>query len=310
MALINPSDVPFFLIPETVSGTIPTTGSRYELPIFGDQQTADFSNNDVVSNTKRPGRASNGSRPGMVTGTGSLGMRLQFAPVFNILMESALSGKFTTTGTKTLKAGTVDSTFTVLGNLVEGAANASMVEAASNCMVSKMTIAGKFGEGVTITVDYLTTVAGQLTTVNALTLAALPGTAFEFMGGDAGSLSIGGLASFQPTEFSLEVTQERQARGKLFTNTPIGIGTSSVRQVAFNVTGYREDFGPETAVTGNPQSIALTIGTTGNGYGFYLPAANGIRPKTTFDGESAFVEMTFNAKYDGTQATDFYITQL
>jgi len=310
MAFINPSDVPFFLVPETVAGQIPTTGTRYELPIMGDQQTADFTNNDVVSETKRPGRAGNGSRPGMTTGTGTLDMRLQFAPVFNILMESALSGKFTTTGTKTLKAGTVDSTFTILANLIEGAAGSAVVEAASNCMVSKMTIAGKYGEGVTVSIEYLTTVSGQLTTVSTLTLGALPSTAFEFMGGDTGSLSIGGLSSFQPTEFSLEITQERTARGKLFTNTPIGIGTASVRTASLQVIGYREDFGPEAAVTGNPQAIALTIGAAGNGYGFYFPSANGVRPKTNFDGESAKVEMTFNAKYDNTQATDFYITQL
>lgn len=310
MALINPSDIPFFLVPETVAGVIPSTGTRYELPIEGDQQTADFSNNDIVSNTKRPGRAGNGSRPGMTTGTGSLSMRLQSAPVFNILLESALSGKFTTTGTKTLKAGTVDSTFTILANLIDGASGSALVEAASNCMVSKLTIAGKYGEGITMSVDYLSTVPGQLNSVSTLTLGSLPSTAFEFMGGDGGSLAIGGLASFQPTEFSLEVTQERNARGKLFTNTPIGIGTASVRTVSLMVGGYREDFGPETAVTGNVQSVNLNIGAAGNGYGFFLPSANGVRPKTTFDNESAKVEMTFNAKYDNTALTDFYITQL
>lgn len=311
MALINPSDVTFTLVPEVTAGVLPTTGaSRFELPAKADQNLPRFTANEIASNTKRPGRAGNGMRRGMVTGTGTMDMRLQFAPVIFALMESALSGKFTTTGTKTLKAGTSDSTFSVLSLLQGGASGSAMVDVASGAMANKMNIEAKAGDEVNVLFEMLATVNTQLTTDSTLAVTAVPASAYEFAGAEVSAVSVAGNTTIQFTELALEVTQERTARGKLGTNTPIGIGTNGTRTVKLTLKAYRESFAIDALLTGQAQAFSFTIGAAGNGYGVSIPAGYASIPTTEFDGESAFVNIEITAAYDNTQATDLVITQL
>ncbi len=311
MALINPSDVTFTLVPEVTAGVLPTTGaSRFELPAKADQNVPSFTANEIASNTKRPGRAGNGMRRGMVTGTGTIDMRLQFAPVILALMESAVSGKFTTSGTKTLKAGTTDSTFSVLSLLQGGASGSAMVDVASGSMVNKMNISAKAGDEVNVSFEMLSTQNSQLTTDSTLAVTAVPSTAYEFAGAEVSAVSVAGNTAIQFTELALEVTQERTARGKLGTNTPIGIGTNGTRTVKLTLKAYRESFAIDALLTGQAQAFSFTIGAAGNGYGVSIPAGYASIPTTEFDGESAFVNIEITAAYDNTQATDLVITQL
>ena len=111
-------------------------------------------------------------------------------------MESALSGKFTTTGTKTLKAGTTDSTFSVLQLLQAGAAGSAMLEAASGAMVSKMTVTTKFGDEANISFDVLATSQSQVTTDSTLALTTVPAGAFEFAGKDVATITVAGNSMF------------------------------------------------------------------------------------------------------------------
>ncbi len=311
MALINPSDVTFTIVPEVTAGVLPTTGaSRFELPAKADQSLPAFTANEIASNTKRPGRAGNGMRRGMVTGTQTIDMRLQSAPVYFALMESALSGKFTTTGTKTLKAGLTDSTFSVLSVLQAGASGAALVEAASGCMVNKMSVSAKAGDEVNVSFDLLSTVQTQLTTDNALTVTATPSTAYEYAGAEVSAVTVAGNTAIQFTELNLEVTQDRVARGKLGTNTPIGIGTNGTRTVKLTLKAYRESFAVDALLTGQAQVFSFTVGATGNGFGVSIPAGYASIPTTEFDAESAFINIEITAAYDATQATDLVVTQL
>ncbi len=311
MALINPSDVTFTLVPEVTAGVLPTTGaSRFELPAKADQSLPAFTANEIASNTKRPGRAGNGMRRGMTTGTGTIDMRLQSAPVYFTLMESALSGKFTTSGTKTLKAGLLDSTFSVLSVLQTGAAGAALVEAAKGCMVGKMTLSAKASDEVNVSFDLLSTKQEQLTTDNALTVTATPTTAYEYTGAEVSAVTVAGNTTIQFTELSLEVTQDRVARSRLGSNDPLGIGTNGVRTVKLTLKAYRESFAVDALLTGQAQAFSFSVGGAGNGFGVSIPAGYASIPTTEFDAESAFVNIEVTAAYDPTQATDLVITQL
>lgn len=308
MALINPSDVIYYLVPETTAGVVPATGSRFEIPSAADLNLPAFTANEIASNTKRPGRAGNGMRRGMVTGTGSVETRLQSAPVINTLMESALSGKFTTSGTKTLKAGQVDTTFTILSLLQT--LPTVMLEAASGTMASSMKISAAQGGEVNVAFDYLATVQTQLTSDSTLTVSAVPSTAYEYAGADVSAVTVAGNSAIQFTELGLDVTQDRVARGKLGTNQPIGIGTNGIRTVKLTLKAYRESFAVDALLTGLAQSFSFSIGTAGNGYSFSIPAGYASIPTTEFDSESAFVNIEVTAAYDATQGTDLVVTQL
>lgn len=304
MAIFTPFDAGMTLAVETVPGTVPTTGARYVLPIAQDQQPLAFTSDDIVSKTKRPNGAAAGSARGPVSGEGSLDMRLQMAPVYLALFESVLRGKFTTTGTKTLKPAGTDSTFSVLNVLAPGAANSAMVEASSNCQATKFTLSAKAGDAAEISFDVMSLSQAQLTTdPTGMTLTDLPAAAAEYTGADFGTVTVAGNAALAFTDLTLEVGQPRALRLKLGSNTPIGMGTSDLREVKLSFKAYRESFALDTLLTGQKQAFSFVVG----GYTFYVFGMAKI-VTTTFDSESIFAEVEITGAYDTTAAADFYMT--
>lgn len=304
MAIYTPFDSSMSLVSETIPGTTPTTGAtRYILPIAQDQQPLAFTSDDIVSKTKRPNGAAAGSARGPISGEGSLDMRLQMAPVYLTLFESVLRGKFTTSGTKTLKPAGTDSTFSILNVLAPGAATAAMVEVSSNCQATKFTLSTKAGDAAEVSFDIMGLNQTQVTTDSALALTDLPAAAAEYTGADFGTVTIAGNTTLAFTDLTLEVGQPRALRLKLGSNTPIGMGTSDLREVKLSFKAYRESFALDTLLTGAKQAFSFVVG----GYTFYVFGMAKI-VTTTFDSESIFAEVEITGAYDTTAAADFYMT--
>jgi hypothetical protein len=304
MAFINTPDVGFTLFPAP-DGIIPASGAtRYYLPVTADQSPIRFTSEDIVSDTKMPNGASNGSTRGLTMGNGSMEMRLQAAPVFDALFESALRGKFTTSGTKTLKPSGQDVQLVIASLL-----SSSMLDVALGCQVTGFTIDVKAVEGVTISYDLMSLKQDKLTTDNATTVTNLPATATEFNGGDFGTITIAGNTSLLVSEISLSVSQDRTARTKLGINNPLGMAVNGQRQVELRVKAFREDYAVDALLTGGKQSFSFPIGLANNGYGFFL-TGNASIPATSLEDGSAFLEFTVRGAYDATNAADFYITKL
>ncbi len=306
MAIYSPNDASISIIFEPTAGVTPTTGvPRYILPTAQDQAPIAFTSADIVSDTKRPNGAAAGSQRGPITGEGTLDMRLQLAPVYLSLFESVLRNKFTTTGTKTLKPGNTETTFSVLSLIAPGAANTAMVDIAANCQATKFTLDAKAGEGATVNFDVMSLAQTLATTDNAITLTDLPAAAYEYTGADIGTLTIAGNTSLIFTELNLEVGQPRAARLKLGSNIPVGMGTSELREVKLTFRAYRESFALDALLTGQKQAFSFNIG----GYGFFVFGMAKL-PTTAYDSESIFVDVEVTGAYDATAAADVYITQL
>lgn len=304
MAIYTPFDSSMSLVSETIPGTTPTTGAtRYILPIAQDQQPLAFTSDDIISKTKRPNGAAAGSARGPISGEGSLDMRLQMAPVYLTLFESVLRGKFTTTGTKTLKPAGTDSTFSLLNVLAPGAASAAMVEVSANCQATKFSLSAKAGDAADIAFDIMGLSQTQITTDSALTLTDLPGSAYEYTGADFGTITVAGNTTLAFTDLNLEVGQPRAMRLKLGSNNPIGMGTSDLREVKLTFKAYRESFALDALLTGQKQAFSFVVG----GYTFFVFGMAKV-VTTTFDSESIFAEVEVTGAYDTTAAADFYIT--
>lgn len=306
MAIYSPNDSSISLIFEATPGVLPATGAvRYVLPTAQDQAPIVFTSADIVSNTKRPNGAAAGTQRGPITGEGSLDMRLQLAPVYIGLFESVLRNKFTTSGTKTLKPGSTDTTFSVLSLLAPGASGSAMVDIASNCQATKFTLNAKAGEGATVAFDVMSLAQSLVTTDNSTTLTDLPVAAFEYTGADVGTLTIAGNTTLIFTELNLEVGQPRAPRLKLGSNVPVGMGTSDLREVKMTFRAYRESFALDALLTGQKQAFSVNLG----GYGFFVFGMAKL-PSTSFDAESIFVDVEITGAYDATAAADVYLTQL
>ena len=313
MALINPSDLTYSLIPETIPGTTPTaSATRYEFPASSDQAPPTFSAAEIASATKRPNRESNGVQQGLTSGEVTLETRLQYGPVFDTLFASALSG---TWATKTLKGGVADSFVSLITCLktdtaVNPAPGNGEYYSDAGMIVNSVSLTARAKEGVTVSFGLIGLNRTRSVTDNALTVTKLPGAAFEFSYKDVKNVKIGS-TSYSFSELTFETSQEREILGVLGQQQGTGVGTSGVRTTKMTLKLFRDSVANALpTITGAAQKVSFEVGTTGNGYRFTLPAAFGKLPTDEVNGSIVFVNLDFNAAYDDTTGCGVMIEQL
>lgn len=301
MALVSSSDITSSIIAETVFGVTPTaTATRYELPLGADAALLTAAATTIASPTKRPNRASNGSRRGMVNPEGSLDIRFQNHAFMDVLLQSALSNTF---ATKVLKAGTVDSSFSVIHKLAN-----DMYKTYAGNMVTGFSISTTGNDEVKSSWNLIGASVTDGATDNALAVTAITG-ATEFLASEVQSITVAG-QTLSVAELTFETTLDRTRRPVLGSNTGLQFGVNGTRETTVTVRAYRESFAINSAITGLAQAVSFDIGTTGAGYRFQLPAAYGDMPVDSISDGSAFVTITFKAGYDATSGTDLVITKL
>jgi hypothetical protein len=307
-SIINPSDRQTSILLETVAGTTPTTGTRYILPVTS-QNLISFTSADIASNAVRPNGAKNGSQRGPITGQGTIEMPMMFGPAYHQLLESSLRGKFTTTGTKTLKPGTTDSTFSIAQLLQPGSASNALLDVAKGSTVTQASLSATAGEGATISFEMMAAAQDLLTSDIALAATDLPGVAYEFTFKDINNIVVAANSTLAFKNLTLEWGQPRANRYKLGSLTSLGNAPSEQRTVTLTLRAYRDSFAVETLLTGDRQAFSFNIGPVGAGYGFFVYGQASI-PSTELDSESAYVNITVTGAYDSTALADMYITQL
>lgn len=301
MALVSSSDITSSIVAETVFGTTPTsTATRYELPLGADAALLTASATAIASPTKRPNRASNGSRRGMTTVEGSLDIRFQRHAFMDILLQSALSNTF---ATNVLKAGVTDSSFSIISKLAP-----DMYKTFAGNMVTGFSISTTGNDEVKSSWDVMGASMTNGATDNALAVTTITGTT-EFLAAEVQSISVAG-QTLAIAELTFETTLDRTRRPVLGSNTGLAYGVNGVRDTTITVRAYRESLAIDSAITGLAQPVSFDIGGTGTGYRFQVPAAYGDMPVDSISDGSAFVTITFKAGYDATAGTDLVITKL
>lgn len=301
MALVSSSDITSSIIAETVFGVTPTaTATRYELPLGADAALLTAAATTIASPTKRPNRASNGSRRGMVNPEGSLDIRFQRHAFMDILLQSALSGTF---ATNVLKAGTTDSSFSIIHKLAS-----DMYKTYAGNMVNGFSISTTGNDEVSSSWNLMGASVTNDATDNALAVTAITGTT-EFLASEVQSITVAG-QTLSIAELTFETTLDRTRRPVLGSNTGLAFGVNGVRDTTITVRAYRESLSIDSAITGLAQPVSFDIGATGGGYRFQAPAAYGDIPVDSISDGSAFVTITFKAGYDATAGTDLVVTKL
>jgi hypothetical protein len=308
MPIINPSDRQTTFLLETVPGTTPTTGTRYILPVTS-QNMISFSSADIPSNTIRPNGARNGSQQGPITGEGTIEVPMMFTPAHHQLLEGSLRGKFTTTGTKTLKPANIDSYFSVATLLLAGTAGNAQLDVAKGSTITQASLSATAGEGAMISFNMLAAAEDNLKTDLAVTATDVPNAAYEFTFKDISNIVTAGNTTLEYKSLTLEWGQPRANRYKLGSNVSIGNAVSEQRTVTLTLRAYRDTVDVKALLTGQKQAFSFNIGTAGAGYGFFIWGQAAI-PSTELDGESAYVNITVTGAYDTTALADMYITQL
>jgi hypothetical protein len=305
MALIQQTDIAYSLIPETDFGVTPTAGAtRYELPVSAEQVPLTVTASEIASSTKRPNRASNGTRRGMMMVDGPLDIRFQRHAFMDVLLESALSNTF---ASNVLKAGQIDPSFSVLALFKDGVDDEAKLQQFAGCMVSGFSIASRANDAVTSTWDIIGAKAEFLNSNNPIEATQITG-ATEFVGAELTNIAVAGM-TLDIVELNFDTKLDRTRRPKLGSNNSLAFGVNGTRETTVTVKAYRHDnWTPETTITGLPQALSFDLGTSG--YRVQLPAAYGSFPTTTLGDGSAFVEISFKAGFDSASGTDLIITRL
>lgn len=301
MALVSASDITSSIIAETVFGTTPTTtATRYELPLGADAALLTAAATTIASQTKRPNRASNGSRRAMINPEGSFDIRFQRHAFMDILLQSALSGTF---ATNVLKAGTTDSSFSVIHRLAP-----DMYKVFAGMMVNGFSISTTGNDEVKSSWNLMGASMINSATDNALAVTSITGTT-EFIASEVQSITVAG-QTLAVAQIDFETNLDRTRRPVLGSNTGLAFGVNGLRDTTITVRAYRESLAIDAAITGAAQAVSFDVGTTGGGYRFQAPAAYGDIPVDSMSDGSAFVTITFKPGYDATAGTDLVITRL
>lgn len=308
----NPSDTTYSIIKEAAEGTMPATGVLLRLEnIPGTQPT--YASDVLASPTLRASRAAAGAKKIGYRVEGGIDVHFKRDDAIELLLQSALSGTFVEAGTTgvagdVLKAGNVDTSFTIEKKMLDGA-NAGYWRF-TGCQVSKFSLDVSAADNAKASFTLLGLGKTTATTASALTYANASSN-LGLTGVDLGTVSVAGLSAVDYRALTLNVEHTRETRDRFGSATPIGIGTSGPRKVTLSVTFYRKDLTPDTILsTDAPVAVSFTIGSGTNGYTFTLPAATYSLPTDSEDGSKSLITVEFTGSLDATLATDLQITRL
>lgn len=305
MAGFNPSDNTYAIVVEATAGTTPATPAWQtvaHIPGTMPELTAE----NITSPTLAANRASAGSRKTGYSVTGGLAVHFRRNTAIETLLESALSGAWST---NVLKAGSTDKNFTIQKSMKNGAGTTDYVRF-TGCQVSSFNLKCDASGIAEATFDVIG--MGRDSSNAAVSGATYPaGTnATPLVGLDVDNVTIAGVTG---TFNSLDLTIEhsREAQDQFGSASARGIGTSGFRNVTLVLTMYRDAIDQEDALLGDtPVAVSFDIGTGTSGYTITLPAAYCDLPKDVEDNSKNLIQMTFQASYDATALTDVSITRL
>lgn len=304
----NPSDTTFAIIKEVTAGTTPSTPAFLNLD-FVSGTAPMLQSNTVVSAVSKPSRAAASSRRTNYSVGGGIATELNRDAAVEALLEGALSGAW---ATNVLKAGKVDTNYTIEERKVDGAT--SLFQRFTGCQVSNMALTCDLSGIAGLTFDVI---GMNRTTANVIVTGATYAAASvkpKLVGLDVSNVTIAGVAGLVFTSLNLTVGHNRETQGQFGSATARGVGTSGIRTTTLELTCYRESFAIETTLLAadTPVAVSFTIGaaTGGVGYTFTLPAAYVAIPKDSIDGSKSLVTLTFTASEDTVTGTDLQITRL
>lgn len=305
MTTINPVDIQYSLIKETVPGTLPGSGSLLKIPVDTTGTLLNVETDNVRSPVSRPQGDIDGSRNTNFRNAGSFALHLQQDPAIELLMSSALRNTWTT---GVIKGSNADQAFAIEEKLA-----AAQFKRYLGNYATSMELTCDFAGNALLKFDLLGMNMQTATTATALTYGE-PGTAQKLTGLDVGTATIGGYSGIVFKNAVLRVGQPREVQGRFGTAAAYGIGASGPREVTLELTGYHEDLAIITALAGasgdTPLAATLTIGGASNGFTFLLPRAVPSTPKQAKESSALVNTFALTGVYDPTEGTAIKVTKL
>lgn len=304
--MANTSDTTYAIIAEVVPGTVPATPAFQRVDYVQGSQptfTSDFVNSQVV----RSNRAAAAGRKTNFRVEGSLQVEFCRDAAVELLLQSALSGTWTT---NVLKGAATDTSLTIEERMVEPPSTV-LFKRHTGCQVSSFALSVT-AEGMSeATFDIIGMGRTMAETIVTGATYTGPGSAQKLTGLDLTSVSVAGLTGLVATGARLTVSHDRSALTQFGTAQARGIATQGLRTVTLELDVYRGDNALETVLTSDtPIAVSFTIGAGANGYTILLPAAVPALPSDDNGGPAVMTTLAFTGSLDSVTGTDVQITRL
>lgn len=301
---INQNGLGFAVIEEVEFGVTPTTGELHDLPVDAGQAPLTSTINQIADNTQRPNLETAAPTNGHESSSGTLAMRLRACEAVDLLMQSAIAGRFDG-ATGLAFGGEEDVFFSLVTKLTEVGGYKGYVDA--GLAVSQMSINATAREGVSCSFEVMGTKRTKATSAHVLPITAATGTGFNYI--DVKNITVAG----QTLEYtSLEFTTgvPRDHRIVFGRQQATSMAKTGNRETSLTLKGFRKDFAVDALINGTPVNVKFEISIDGEGYRFTLPAAVCTSPTDELSDTGLLISLAFTGHYHDTVRSGLTVEKL
>jgi len=307
---INQNGLAYSVIEEVTFGTTPTTGERHDLPVDAGQAPLTSAIAQIEDNTQRPNLETAAPTNGHASSSGSLSMRFRQCEAIDLLIQSAIAGRFDET-TGLAFGGEEDVFFSLITKLTDKAGpsnNQFLGYADAGLMATKFGITASAKEGVNCSFDLIGTKRTRLEADHALPVTAAGGRGFNYI--DVKNITVGG-QTLQYTNLEFSTGVPRDHRVVFGSATPTSIANTGNRATTLTLKGFRKDFTTDALINGTPLEVKFSIVDGNNhGYRFTLPAAVCTSPTDELGDTGLLINLEFTAHWDETAQAGLVVEKL
>jgi len=305
---INQNGMAYSVIEEAEFGVTPTTGARHDLPVDAGQAPLTATINQIADNTQRPNLETATPTNGHETVSGPMAMRLRSCAAIDLLIQSAIAGRFDDKG---LAFGAEEDVFfSLITKLTDKGGTTGkdfLGYADAGIACSKMSINATAKEGVNVSFDLMGTKRTKITTDNALPLTVAGGTGFNYM--DVKNISVGGQTlEYIGLEFATGVPRDH--RIVFGQQSATSMAKTANRETTLTLKGFRRDFATDALINGTPLNVKFEIVHGDEGYRFTLPAAVCTSPTDELGDTGLLINLSFTAHYDSVSRAGLIVEKL
>lgn len=306
---INQNGMAFSVIEEVDFGVTPTTGTRYDLPVDAGQAPLTATINQIADNTQRPNLETAAPTNGHASVSGSLAMRLRACAAIDLLIQSAIAGRFdNSTG---LAFGGEEDVFFSLTTQLTNKAGATGKDflgySDAGLACAKMSINAAAKEGVNVSFDLMGTKRTKLTADHPVAITAATGTGFNYI--DVKNITVGGeTLEYITLEFATGVPRDQRiVFGK---QEATSMAKTSNRETTLTLKGFRKNFATDELINGTPLPVSFEIVRNDKGYRFTLPAAVCTSPTDELGDTGLLINLSFTAHFDNVSRAGLIVEKL
>lgn len=305
---INQNGMAYSVIEEVDFGVTPTTGTRHDLPVDAGQAPLTATINQIADNTQRPNLETAAPTNGHASVSGPMAMRLRSCAAIDLLIQSAVAGRFDENGLAF--GGETDVFFSLINKLTDKAGasgNAFMGYQDAGIACAKMSINATAKEGVNASFDLMGTKRTKLNADHTLPVTVASGVGFNYI--DVKNISVGGQTlEYTSLEFSTGVARDQ--RIVFGQQEATSMAKTGNRETTLMLKGFRKDFATDNLINGTPLTVKFEIVHNGDGYRFTLPAAVCTSPTDELGDTGLLINLSFTAHYDSVSRAGLIVEKL